>query len=83
METKTTHFFYKNFVINSVKSFLKVDQDHTSKWSLLKTISYFVRTIASNSTGCPIKKVSIKNFYSELLKASVYSFWIYLDLVYL
>ena len=27
-----------------------------------------------NITGCPIKKVSIKNFYSELLKASIYSF---------
>ena len=27
-----------------------------------------------NYTGCPIKKVSIKNFYSELLKASIYSF---------
>ena len=25
-------------------------------------------------TGCPIKKVSIKNFYSELLKVSIYSF---------
>ena len=29
------------------------------------------------------KKVSIKNFYSELLKASIHSFWIYLDSVYL
>ena len=26
------------------------------------------------STECPIKKVSIKNFYSELLKASIHSF---------
>ena len=27
-----------------------------------------------NYTVCPIKKVSIKNFYSELLKASIHSF---------
>ena len=25
------------------------------------------------STGCPMKKVSLRNFYSELLEASIYS----------
>ena len=37
----------------------------------------------SSSTGCPKKKVSIKNFQSELLKTSIHSFGIYLDSVYL
>ena len=39
-------FFYKNFVI---KSFMKVDQDHTSKGSLFKTILYFVTEIVQAS----------------------------------
>ena len=26
------------------------------------------------STGCPVKKVSIKNFYSDLFTASIHSF---------
>ena len=40
-------------------------------------------TFDPNHTECPIKKLSIKNFWSELLTASIHSFWIYLDSVYL
>ena len=36
-------------MINSVKSFLKVDQDHTSKESLFKPISYSVSKIGQAS----------------------------------
>ena len=37
------------FVINSVKSFLKVDQDNTSKGSLFKPILYSVSKIGQAS----------------------------------
>ena len=41
---------------------------------VLKPRNYAKLCIVLYYTGCPIKRVSIKNFYSELLKASVHSF---------
>ena len=50
--------------------------------TVVKLLHQAVEARESNIQGVP-KKVSIKNFYSELLKVSIHIFWIYLDSEYL
>ena len=53
----------------------KMDRLNRALWSGFLYAGLFYRVSQ--------KKVSIKNFYSELLTTSIHSFWIYLDSVYL
>ena len=53
-------------MINSVKSFLKVDQDHTSKGSFFKPISYSVSKIGQASVCGVVLSSEVVNKESDM-----------------